>query len=351
MEQKQTHRFEFTGTGMEYFWICLRTFLLAMITLGIYDAWGTVERRRYLYGHTQVAGHGFDYHAKPKTILIGRLIALGLIIAFQVLSSINPIVSSVLVLGILPAIPWMINRSLRFQLRNTSYRNVRFNFGGSYWKAFVAYLLMPITVSLSFGMSYPVVVRAMREYIVNNLSYGKAGFTVRIPLKPLYGAFFVCILLLAVSAGVIFYFERQALLPILYDAGLDTETAVQGLVVIGFILLFVVAMPILLIFQVTFRNAMVRNMALEGGHTFHSTLPIPGYIWVLLSSGFLATVSAGLLLPWATVRIHRYEMTHTELLAAGSLDNFAAQQTDAGDAIGAELGSMEGVTDGLLSGI
>ena len=100
--------FEFTGNGKEYFFICLRTTLLAILTLGIYDAWGSVERRRYLLGHTQLNQSGFSYHAKPKTILIGRVLAILIIILWQVMAIQFPSIIGYGSLALIAAIPWLM---------------------------------------------------------------------------------------------------------------------------------------------------------------------------------------------------------------------------------------------------
>src|SRR5262249_5442917 len=130
--REATHRFEFRGTGTEYFGIWIVNIALTLITLGIFSAWAKVRSRRYFYGNTVLAGHAFDYHALPWRILIGRLIAVGLFLGYTVSTNIQPLaVLPWLVIALL-AVPWLIVQSLRFNARNTSYRNVRFNFAGGY---------------------------------------------------------------------------------------------------------------------------------------------------------------------------------------------------------------------------
>ena len=70
----------------------------------------------------------FDYHARPKQILIGRILVVGYLIVYNILLNFAPIVGLVLALLFLIAIPWLIARGLRFSARVTSYRNVRFDF-------------------------------------------------------------------------------------------------------------------------------------------------------------------------------------------------------------------------------
>lgn len=132
--------FVFRGKAREYFGIWVVNVLLSIITFGIYSAWAKVRRLRYFYGNTWLDGHNFEYHAKPKQILIGRLVVTGLLIGYNILLHISP-AFSVLALAVMFLFPWIVNKSIAFHARMTSYRNVRFGFEGSYWRAFRVFLL------------------------------------------------------------------------------------------------------------------------------------------------------------------------------------------------------------------
>ena len=71
----------FTGSGWEYFRIWVTNTALTLLTLGVFSAWATVRTRRYLYGNTWLGDSAFNYTARPWTILIGRIIVVGLLIA------------------------------------------------------------------------------------------------------------------------------------------------------------------------------------------------------------------------------------------------------------------------------
>src|SRR5438309_3489747 len=83
------HQFAFRGTGSEYFGIWIVNLLLTIITLGIYGAWAKVRTWRYFYANTFIGEHALDYHASPIRILIGRLIAVGVLVAYAVSVSFN----------------------------------------------------------------------------------------------------------------------------------------------------------------------------------------------------------------------------------------------------------------------
>src|ERR1700684_1505521 len=73
----------FTGSGGEYFGIWIVNLLLTIVTLGIYSAWAKVRRLQYFYRHTELAGSSFDFHGSAARILIGRVIALVMLIAYN----------------------------------------------------------------------------------------------------------------------------------------------------------------------------------------------------------------------------------------------------------------------------
>ena len=160
---------EFKGSGSEYFKIWIVNLFLSILTLGIYSAWAKVRRKRYLYGNTSIKGASFEYHASPITILKGRLIAVALLIVYSVLSELFPLVGFFLLILLFAFIPWIVWRSLRFNARMTSLRNVHFSFKGRLGKSYLFYLVIPfifpLLISSLFSFGYSVLVY---EYPIEN---------------------------------------------------------------------------------------------------------------------------------------------------------------------------------------
>ena len=129
--QMRREQFTFTGTTREYFGIWIVNVLLTIVTLGVYSAWAKVRRQRYFYGNTWLAGASFDYHARPVRILIGRLIVLGVLVAYNLALQFQPILGGLIAVALIFAAPWFVMRGLRFSARVTSYRNIRFDFTGN----------------------------------------------------------------------------------------------------------------------------------------------------------------------------------------------------------------------------
>ena len=135
--------FEFTGSGSEYFRIWIVNVLLTIVTIGIYSAWAKVRRLRYFYNNTRFAGSSFDFHGSPIAILKGRIIAVILIALINV-----PFVGIAVLLIYFCALPWLLYRSMRFHLANTSYRNLRFAFLGDARGAYMA-LYLPLAAVIA----------------------------------------------------------------------------------------------------------------------------------------------------------------------------------------------------------
>jgi len=154
-----THGLTFTATGGGYFGIWIVNTLLTVITIGIYSPWAKVRRLRYFYGNTLVDGSPFDFHGSPVAILKGRLIGLALLLAYTQSMKLSLTLWYAVVIVIAAAFPWMLWRSLRFRLANSSYRGIRFAFTGSLRDAYFTFVpplllfVLPVLASAALGRS------------------------------------------------------------------------------------------------------------------------------------------------------------------------------------------------------
>lgn len=155
------HPIEFTASGSEYFRIWIVNLALTIVTLGIYSAWAKVRTMKYFYRSTQVAGSVFDYHGSPLAILRGRLIALVLVAGWSGLGYFSPVVALMILLTIAGLMPFLIQRSFRFKLYQSSYRGIRFHFHGTLGNAYrvvlvpIAFFLLPGALGVVFGPDSP----------------------------------------------------------------------------------------------------------------------------------------------------------------------------------------------------
>ncbi|MEQ9247266.1 MAG: YjgN family protein [Nitratireductor sp.] len=345
--------FSFTGRALEYFGIWIVNLLLSIITLGIYTAWAKVRRLRYFYGNTWLDGHNFEYHARPVKILIGRIIVVALLVAYNLLVSISPIFGLLIILYLL-AFPWLLNKSMAFNARMTSYRNVRLNFRGSYWGAFLAFVIMPIVALLTAGLLFPLASKLSNDYIGRHLGYGSARFETRAPLKALYGnlgatiLFVIMVTLVCAGIGFLVGSSLVAAGNMMQGGGdelLDVLTfgPVTGALIGGYIALALAY----LFYAAGVRNIAYNHTVLDGQHHLVSTVNRMRYVWILVSNLFATILSLGLLRPWAAVRTWRYLASSTGLLAAGPLDHFVDEAAPEGNVGAAEFFDIEGIDFGL----
>jgi uncharacterized membrane protein YjgN (DUF898 family) len=323
------HPFEFRGSGGEFFRIWIVNVALTLITLGIYSAWAKVRTRRYFYGNTFVAGTAFDYHASPWRILIGRLIALALFVGYNTSVGISPFLSIPWIVVFAAAIPWLIISSLRFNARNTSYRNVRFNFTGLYGGAFKAFILWMIAGLVTIGILMPLAHRARSYYYINNHTFGGKRFATEFSGGSIYKIYlqglllFVAILVIAgVAAALLFVTAGRT--------GRIIAGVMGSFAAIGWVgsVAFISAKAF---------NLAVGHTVLDGRHKLDATLSPWTMLWIGLSNLVLILVSIGLLYPWARVRVARYLADHMDLLAASNLEEFTSEAFATQNAIGEEI--------------
>jgi len=337
---------EFGGRTGEYFTIWIVNLVLSILTLGIYSAWAKVRTQRYFYGNTVVDGHAFDYHARPVAILFGRVIAVALLISYNGLATLSPFAALAGAIVLLAALPWLINRSMRFNARMSSYRNVRFNFKGNYWSALGVFILWPIAGIFTLGLLYPLADRAAKRYLGNRFSYGGRPFNLDIGIGRFYWIYFLGFLLFVfVSAivGVIFAGSFAGVSELMSNVELGENGEVdpdQMAVLIAALLPIYAASFLILIIVPTFiatlvTNAVYNKLVLDD-HRFSSTMSGLWMVWIVFSNTIAVILTLGLAYPWARIRQTKYRADHTALLAGSDLDKYTSDVSE-DSAIGEEI--------------
>lgn len=339
--------FAFTGKAKEFFGIWLSNLLLSILTLGIYSAWAKVRRRKFFLGHTLIGGHRFDYHADPKAILKGRAIVVSVLVVLSVVSELSPVLSGTSLVLLMIALPWLANRSLRFNARMTSFRNVRFDFSGTYLKSMLAFVLFPLLGLLSLGLLQPFATRYSGRYLAMNYSYGEAKLESGPQLKRLYKALFqafsIVLLPVFVLSGIMaqhdWDLERLILVPV--DGTTDWFINLSP---------FALIMALYLAFfhyRAVARNAILGSLSISSIHQLKSEISGFRLAWIVSSNTFLTFSSFGLLQPWGAVRRWRYETQSLQLIPGGSLDEFIGKIQPAEGVIGSEYTDLQDIDVGI----
>ena len=339
--------FEFTGKAKEFFGIWFSNLLLSILTLGIYSAWAKVRRRRFFLGHTLIGGHRFDYHADPKVILKGRAIVVSVLVVMSLVSELSTVLSGTSLVLLMLALPWLANRSLRFNARMTSFRNVRFDFSGTYGKSLLAFVLLPLLGLLSLGLLQPFATRYSGRYLAMNYSYGDAKLESDPQLKRLYKGFFQAfsivlipfVVLLGIVAQHDWDLERLVLVPIDGATGWLIDFSPFALIIALYLAFFH--------YRAVARNSILGSLSISRVHQLKSEISGFRLAWIVLSNSFLTLSSFGLLQPWGAVRRWRYETESLQLIPGGSLDEFIGKIQPAEGVIGSEYTDLQDIDVGI----
>lgn len=355
------HHFEFTGSGSEYFKIWIVNVLLTIVTLGIYSAWAKVRRLRYFYNNTRFAGSSFDFHGSPLAILKGRLIAVLLIVLIKV-----PYVGLAALLLYFRALPWLLYRSLRFHLANTSYRNVRFAFMGDAAGAYKALLLplgivivagiiggllmfvskilgavvLGVAVLALYGIG-PYLQYRMRRYYTEGARAGASAFAFHLSAGQYYVVYLVALgfmIALGVIASVVVGVTIGMDITNIMASGGSLPMAKMmaiGVLVAGFYLALLAVGPLII---AMLQNTVWRGTALADKR-FNSTLAVPSFMLTWLGVTLLTVVTLGLYRPFAAVTLAKMRIEAMSWL--GSADELIAVLREGNQrAVGAEVADL-----------
>ena len=362
------YRMEFTGSGSEYFRIWVVNILLTILTLGIYSAWAKVRRLQYFHRNTVLAGAVFDYHGSPKAILKGRLLALGLLAAYQISSGISALAGGVVMLLLTAISPWLLARAFRFRLVNTSYRGLRFHFRGTVGQAYRMLILFPLLLAVigffvwslatSFSRSpgiglillvillplaaiaatIPLAHYFLKRYQHENADYGITPFFFHARAADffkLYGK----------ATGMVF------LGGIVGSAFMGATASLLGWLqqsVFGAVFAVLYALLSVYVFYLFVRPYMesrmqnlVWNQTELGMHRFESRARARALLGIHASNLLLIALTFGLFKPFAAVRLARYRIESIALVPGADLEDFLADQSAAQvGAAGQEAGDL-----------
>lgn len=389
----------FKGSGAEYFKIWIVNILLTIITLGLYYPWAKVRNNRYFYGNSELEGRNFEYHATGKQLFIGYLISMSVLVLYIVIQTISPAGSGLVLLALFLALPWIIWRSLQFNMRMTSFSNVRFGFDAGLGQAYINYLLIPIGllivlygipiaigfIAASSGGSmspalvammvvlgilfFPAVIYALAymkkrntNYALNGIRYGQGEFSTEVQTKPFaiislkaFGLA-ICLMIVLLIVLAIIALVTGAGDQFLQMAGnMEDPEAIQdamsggvawtiGLLYLGFIVISLV------VFSYSYskqRKYIFENTKLDSKIAFSSSLETKPLAWVSISNFLAVIFSLGLALPWAKVRAARLILENSQVDSDLGFDEYVTQQQDQQSALGEQLGDAFDVDLGI----
>jgi len=354
---------QFRGSGSEYFKIWIVNILLTIITLGIYHPWAKVRNRRYFYGNTNLAERNFEYHATGKQLFLGFIIGVIFFAIYTFVTNVAPQYALVFVLLFMLIFPWLIWRSLMFNMRVTSFSNVHFSFKGALktsYAVFLGYPLLAYALMAAVGVLVAVIAPSLesldkmviiiggivlgllvmagyvyfvaliskkaKEYTINNSYYGQGKFSTNLELNKF-------IKIYAKALGIV-------LLPLAILAGvLSLFTSGVELMIIAVYLGFFIAMIFGMSYVVSRERAYVyENTLLDNKIAIESTLGARELAMVMFTNFLMVIFTLGLASPWAKVRMANLMLENTLVDTSAGFDEYITQQQSNVGAIGEQIG-------------
>ena len=363
-----TENFDFTGKASEYFSIWIVNVALTILTLGIYSAWAKVRTNQYFYSNTYLDGASFRYTARPVQILKGRIIAFAIFMVYYA-SSLVSVQMTIIILGIIMLlVPAFVVMSMAFRLRNSVYRNVRFNFDKNFkqaYKVFIipvvfigAYLIVASQIqsiatenpegSLVLSVIILILLLAIFlmvpwwEYMITlfkaeHSKFGDANFSLTATLKNYFGMYakgYGLTMLMFAGLGIIV----AVLIPMMSSS--DSPDA-MGVFIPVVIIIF--ALPVYLwmfaYFQTKRTNLIYGNLVIQE-HKVQAELKVGAMMMLYLTNTLAIMFTLGLMMPWAKIRTAQYKASVMSVLVAGDLSQFVSTQAEHQSALGEEIGEM-----------
>jgi uncharacterized membrane protein YjgN (DUF898 family) len=168
------------GSASAYRRLMTRGAVWLLVTLGLYRFWLATDKRRYLWGCTEIAGDTFEYNGTALELLFGFLLALALLVPIY-----GGLIVATLDLGLgselssligLIVLAWLAQfaryRARRYRLTRTLFRGVRFHQTGTAWRYAFRALTWWLIVALTLGLAYPWARANLERYKMGYSFYG-----------------------------------------------------------------------------------------------------------------------------------------------------------------------------------
>lgn len=170
----------FIGDNREFRRLVMRGALLEIVTAGFYRFWLATKMRRHLWSSTIVGDDALEYVGAPRELLFGFFFSLVFLapayFAYFLLSveaERYEAFASLPLLAVFAAFSQFANYgALRYRLRRTIWRGLRFGMSGSR----LAYMMRAIgwgaAIALTLGFALPWAHASLERYKMRNTFYG-----------------------------------------------------------------------------------------------------------------------------------------------------------------------------------
>jgi uncharacterized membrane protein YjgN (DUF898 family) len=360
-------RFEFTGSGGEYFRIWIVNLALTIVTLGIYSPWAKVRKLRYFWRNTRVGDHAFDFHGRPLAILRGRILAVALLAAYTLSFRLSKVAALAMIAVLCAAGPWLFLKSQQFKFRNSSHRGLRFGFTASVAEAYkaalpplVLYFSTTVVTLLAGAQSGQLVVavfatialtsalvpllhRRLKAFQHNHATYGTLRFAFTARTRTFYAIYLKAsgIGLVAGGVGLAILIAMDKLASAVGSAPFTTVVAAIAFVA------YAITLGLVWPFSTAKLQQAIWPRTTAPGVGFATDIRAARLMLIVLRYAGLTLVTLGLYWPFAAVSVARYRIDSMRLLATVAPADVHATDTDAVTAFGDAAADAFGIDFGL----
>ena len=163
------------------FWrLLIRGTGLVLVTLGVYRFWLVTDIRRFLWGHTEIAGDVIEYLGTARELLFGFLMAIAVmapidaafVLAALDLRGLGWVCGVVGLVMLLVLGQFAVYRARRYRLTRTLFRGLKFYQTGSSWRYAASAVLWWTLIVLTLGLAYPWARASLERYKMRHTFYG-----------------------------------------------------------------------------------------------------------------------------------------------------------------------------------
>lgn len=191
-------------------------------------------------------------------------------------------------------------------------------------------MLIPFTL----GLIFPYIVYRKKKYVFDHIAYGTTRSTFNRSPRAFY-YIYLAIFGFSILGLAIFVALSGMLGSIFSEPRSENPTAIMTSIALGLGYLgFIFVASLVQQYIYTKSSNYCWNHSTLGHVRFHSTLKTWPLVRIRITNLLAIICSLGLLIPWARIRRTRYILDHIQLMVAGDLDHFTADQGTEDHALG-----------------
>ncbi|MGO1076968.1 DUF898 family protein [Inquilinus sp. CA228] len=212
---------DYNGSRFGIGGLFLKTVLLSLVTLGIYNFWGRTQIRRAVWAAVGVDGEPLEYTGTGKELFLGFLKAVALLIGIGVAMLVLDWVGSLLHSGIglpLAAMAFSlilavlavaaVYLAMRYRLSRTLWRGIRFGLDGEAHRFVLGTIGYSLLALATLGICVPLLRTWQVRTIVNSARYGTVPFRMEAWGVTLIWPWILAMLLAAPTLGIALVWYR-----------------------------------------------------------------------------------------------------------------------------------------------